>query len=235
MTEVEKIIGDWSFMTKIGAKPSTKTFEPVSIASKITGKLRQGETITLADIPEEWTRLPVFLDDQSLPFVLYISDQYWSYRITKGYKFHFKWCAALQEMKERGKIDRYRAKYDICNPAFEINDNDREELKVCMRCCSEFPEVYRFFDANRWNIVNKFRMPEFFEKFGIINLPASTHPGGRDDYTRNWPKVALREKEKAGWRCQDPNHVGNRDFSQKSMIYMCTTNPASRAITYRPT
>ena len=42
-----------------------------------------------------------------------------------------------------------------------------------------------------------------------IDLASSTHPGGRDGYTRDWPKVAQREKEKAEWICMDCR----RDFS----------------------
>lgn len=210
MPDVETIIGKWSFMETIGARPSTKPFEPIPIPllSKTTDILRQGDTISLTDVPEEWKRLPIFLDEHSLPFVFYISDQSWDYK----YKFHFKWCRTLENMQREGRIQRYRAKYDICNPAFEINDGHgraTENLTVCKNCCNEFPFVYEFFDANNWNIEKNFLMPEFFEKFGKIDLPSSTHPGGRDGYTRDWPKVAQREKEKAEWICMDCR----RDFS----------------------
>lgn len=207
MTEPERIAGDWGFMKKIGATPSTKPFEPIPIRHGITGPLKRGESFVLQDVPEQWKHGQIFLDDQSLPFVLYISDQDRVYQALVGYRFHFKWCSHLAKMHHDRRDQRYRAKYDICNPAFEINDGNNEALNVCKKCCSEFSSaegsVYRHFGANRWNIVDKFRMPEFFEKFGITNLPPSRHPGGRDGYTRNWPKVARREKEKAGWRCQD--------------------------------
>lgn len=203
MITVEKIVGDWSFMEKIGAKPSNKPFEPVATLPKTTAILRQGGTITLDEVPEEWKHLKIFLDEQALPFVLYISDQNRFHPVGSVYKFHFKWCGALARMKAQGRIGRYRAKYDICNPAFAINDVYKERLKVCRYCCSSFREVYEYFDANKWNIEDKFSMPKFFEKFGKIDLPQSTHPGGRDGYTRDWPRVARREKEKAQWRCLD--------------------------------
>lgn len=212
MITVEKIIGDWSFMGKIGAKPSNRPFKPVALLPKTTETLRQGGTITLDEVPEEWKHLKIFLDEQSLPFVFYISDQNWltrvgiryKPRVDSVYKFHFKWCQALVNMKAKGRISRYRAKYDICNPAFAINDGHQEAiLKVCKWCCSSFPAVHEYFGTNQWNIEDKFRMPEFFEQFGKIDLPPSTHPGGRDGYTRDWPRVARREKEKAQWRCLD--------------------------------
>ena len=211
---INGIIGDWSFMKKIGAKPSNKPFEPVAILPKTTGILRRGESIALDKVPEEWKQWPIFLDEQSLPFVFYISDQNWFYQIGRGYKFHFRWCHTLEDMQGKGRRQRYRSKYDICNPAFEINDGKYKPLKVCINCCNGFPNVYEYFNAARNNIEEKFRMPEFFEKFGKINLPESTHTGGRDGYTRDWSKVALREKEKAGWRCHDCKE----DFRDKRQL-----------------
>ena len=199
-------------MAKIGATPSTKPFttSPVVVISETTEKLRAGEKISLEDIPEEYKNVSIFLDEQSRPFVFYISDQQWYSKWRSEYKFHFKWCHTLANMKSQGREKRYRAKYDICNSFFDVNDgSEKKELKVCLNCCKEFPKVYEFFGAQKnrmWDkeyIVKKFRMPEFFDEFGIIDLPPSVHPGGRDGYGRNWPKVSRQRKEKAGWRCQD--------------------------------
>ncbi len=216
MPSVPELIGDWSFIDKIGARPSSKHFEPIAILPKTTATLRQGGTIALTDVPEEWKQLSPFLDEQSLPFVFYISDQKWLYRLGPGYKFHFKWCSTLEGKQRDGTIKRYRAKYDICNPAFEINDGkEKTNCKVCLNCCNEFQSasetvsVYQYFHAYGGDIVDKFLMPAFFEKFGKIDLPESTHPGGRDGYTRDWPVVARKEKEKAGWKCLDCR----KDFS----------------------
>lgn len=217
MTEREDLIGDWSFMKKIDAKPSNKKFEPVPIlvCSKATINLRSGKSISLMDAPEEWVDLPIFLDEQSLPFVFYISDQprFISrfiplYREATNYKFHFRWCFTLEMMRESGRIQRYRAKYDICNPMFEVNDGkQKKKLKVCLNCCKGFRAktltLYNYFDAGRNDIEEKFHMPKFFEKFGKIDLPLSAHPGGTDGYVRNWPDVARRVKEKARWKCLD--------------------------------
>ena len=194
-------------MRAIDAHPSTKPFEVVVRLHKSTGKIRQGKKITLDDVPEEWKHLSVFLDEQSLPFVLYISDQGY-FQFGSGYKFHFRWCSTLEDMSKRKRIQRYRGKYDICNPKFEINDGkNKKELKVCLNCCNEFypGSVYTFFKVPRRSkeILNKFRMPEFFGEYGKTDLQPSSHPGGRDGYVRDWPAVSRREKEKVGWICQD--------------------------------
>ena len=210
-------------MGKIGARPSTKPFEPVGGLHPTTAKLRQGEPISLGSVPKEWKGLPIFLDEQSLPFVFYISDQGF-FRFGNGYKFHFRWCSTLEDMSDNGRIQRYRAKYDICNPEFEINDgSDKKELKVCLNCCKNFVigSVYKLFGVYPGDkkIVDKFRMPEFFEEFGKIDLPSSTHPGGKDGYTRNWPAVSRREKEKVGWICQ--NQECGRDYNlDKSNLHV---------------
>ena len=209
MKNSKSIIGDWSFMGKIGAKPSDKPFAPVPAikTSEATKKLIDGKAISIDEIPDDWKTGEVFLDERSLPFVLYISDQTIAhlFGFRRRYKFHFKWCRTLASMKKQNREKRYRAKYDICNPSFEINDRkSKEKLKVCLNCCNELRAVYSYFEANNSNIEKKFSMPKFFEKFGVINLPSSTHPGGKDSYTRDWRKVATREKEKADWQCKDP-------------------------------
>ena len=214
-------------MGKIGARPSTKPFiKVVDELDSTSEKLRQGEAISLDSVPEEWKHLPIFLDEQSLPFVFYISDQSY-FRFSRGYKFHFMWCSTLKDMSNKGRIQRYRAKYDICNPKFEINDGkNKKELRVCLNCCKNFTigSVYELFGVypGSKKIVDKFRMPEFFEEFGKIDLPSSTHPGGGDGYTRNWPAVSRREKEKARWKCQAPNCPNyGRDFSHdKSNLHV---------------
>ena len=212
-------------MRAIDARPSTKPFEVVDELDRTTEKLRRGEAISLDSVPEEWKGLPIFLDEQSLPFVFYISDQGF-FRFGNEYKFHFRWCSTLKIMSKKGRIQRYRAKYDICNPKFEINDgSNKKELKVCLNCCKNFTigSVYELFGVYPGDkkIVDKFRMPEFFEEFGKIDLPSSTHPGGKDGYTRNWPAVSRREKEKARWKCQNQDHNGERDFSHdKSNLHV---------------
>ncbi len=105
MPSVTELIGDWSFIRRIGAEPSTRPFEPVPIPptlSETTKKLIRGETVSLDEVRKEWEDRPLFLDERSLPFVFYISDQHWYYRSSKGYKFHFKWCSTLEHMQSIG-------------------------------------------------------------------------------------------------------------------------------------
>ena len=209
-------IGDWTFIGNIGARRSEKPFEPIAILSNTNAALRRGEAISLAAVPKEWKELPIFLDEQSLPFVFYISDQffvrrYWralsrQYR-RREYKFHFKWCRTLEEMKNRtGVIDTGLNTTFATHPLKSMMARPKKDLKVCLNCCNEHQDVYKFFKAYGKDIEDKFRMPEFFEEFGKIDLPLPHHPGGRDDYSRDWPKVAYRKKEKARWRCQDCQH-----------------------------
>ena len=225
MPNQKEIIGDWSFMKKIDAMPSDAPFapKPIDFVSAFTERLRKGESIPSNQFPKHFKDGQVFLDEQSLPFVLYISDQnrfsYWTRGLIEryNYKFHFRWCQTLKQMDNQGRIERYRAKYDICDPVFKVNDNkNNAQLKVCLNCCNDFRRkgktVYAFFNARGNDIMEKFDMPSFFEEFGIIDLPRSKHPGGPDTYLANWSKISLQEKEKAGWQCQGANHIGDRNF-----------------------
>ena len=232
MPNLKEIIGDWSFMKKIDAVPSDSPFapKPIDFISAFTERLREGESIPSNEFPKYFKDGHVFLDEQSLPFVLYISDQnrlpprfpYWPRGWIKPhkrheYKFHFRWCQTLKQMDNQGKIERYRAKYDICDPVFKVNDNkNNAQLKVCLNCCNNFRRkgktVYAFFNARRDNIEKEFDMPSFFEEFGIIDLPRSKHPGGPDTYLANWSEISRQERDKVNWQCQDPNHIGDRNF-----------------------
>lgn len=220
---MKNLAGNWSsVLNKIGAKPSTKELAPVALISKSTLSMRKQKTITLKDAPREWRDFQVFLDEQSFPFVLYISDQKFKFISNqkfkfffsfKEYKFHFKWCKTLEEMSNKGRSDRYRAKYDICNPLFNINDEtSTKQLRVCKNCCNEFPEVYSLFNSKSNNIESTFKMSVFFNKFGKVNLSKSTHPGGKDDYNRDWTKYSTKIKEEAAWQCNDcrGNYKNNR-------------------------
>ena len=169
--ENDNNMGGWpSILGRIDAKPSIKPLIQVPIVSlnKTTEKVRQGRGIKIEEVPEEWKDQPIFLDEQSLPFVLYISDQRWFNSFGRGYKYHFKWCSTLAEKKKNKTDKKYRAKYDICNPTFGVNDNAaNRNLKVCLNCCNEFYQayqLYQFFKAKRKTIEDKFRMPEIFRR-----------------------------------------------------------------------
>ena len=149
MPNLKEIIGDWSFMKKIDATPSNARFtpKPIIVVSEITERMRGGELISKDEFPAHLKDgRQVFLDEQSLPFVFYISDQGWYLkRRFIGYKFHFRWCSTLGAMDSQGRIKRYRAKYDICDPVFKINDGESNaQLKVCLNCCNEFYKKTRF-------------------------------------------------------------------------------------------
>jgi len=115
MNEKTSLVGDWSFMATIRAVPSTKLFSPIEtpIVSPDTKTLRGGG-FDLASVSDALRKLPIFVDEESLPFVLYISDQanrstWHPQRLLQSvgnftYKFHFKWCKTLESMSGKKTV-----------------------------------------------------------------------------------------------------------------------------------
>lgn len=193
MLDMTKIIGDWSFLEKIHAPDCKERI----FDDSVTQKLRNGEMVSGDEISERWEDAPLFLDEGSFPFVLYIRDLY-------NAKFHFRWCATLKRMKTEDRSARYSAKYDICNPMFNMDVRfpvSRKMLEVCRNCCSEYAKfdpkspLFPNHEGNAYEYSKKqFRLDEFFEKHGDYV--------DRHGYTRDWGKISRRLRNEAGWKCQ---------------------------------
>jgi hypothetical protein len=147
--------------------------------------------------------------------LFYIADQGWKIDDViddpkQGKKFHMSWCTTLDEMKKKGRIERYVATSDLTGRFKVFGRSDQEGgerharagLKVCQNCLSNIN--YKQFRRNRHQVFREFSIPEFFEHYSSHfehkpNLEIDPTKG----YTDDWNEISLKLRERANWKCQD--------------------------------
>ena len=130
-------------------------------------------------------------------------------------KVHFGVCTKLEEMKETGRIQRYRATNrtdDIYTIDLDAGSEDTE-LYPCQFCLGLFQFNGFSHDdlprKEREKHVREFRAAEALRLANNVrnvhlakiakNLKSATNP---TVYSINWQKVSRRVRSKAGFRCQ---------------------------------
>lgn len=151
-------------------------------------------------------------------FVAYIRDQ----PIGGGYKFHICRCATINKFLEDGFYDKKyfrlfvklvhivknRRGFDYIFPVRynDIGRDGTEKMKVCKNCLWELNyKGYRnATDDKRNKIVEEFDLLDFYKEYGTL-LPLND--GIPDylfnEYSKNWPEISRRVREKAKWKCEN--------------------------------
>lgn len=203
---------EWEEILKsIGARKSNWRLVSAELR-EISKKMREGDLLTgkeVEKIKSKWQSTDPFIDESGKRFVFYIHDRIFSRIFRSRYKFHFKWCRTLEQMDRGGRRARYKAKYDIENPFFGSSDDKKEKLGVCLNCLRSFS-----FNDGEHPRVDEFNMKEFFDTYGIQNLPNPTRQHFTHNYTKNWSTVANRYKQDKDWKCEG---CGG-DFSRKKSL-----------------
>ena len=129
-------------------------------------------------------------------------------------KFHVADCATLQEMRRKGKFERYVVT-NRTDGKFTVNFLDgfakkliKEgivcQLHACMNCLRRLNYHGYCKSKHKNEIRNTFEIKEFFDKY---SSQITTKPKYTDEtapvnvYTEYWEQVSLRFREKAGWKC----------------------------------
>ena len=130
-------------------------------------------------------------------------------------KFHVADCATLQEMRRKGKFERYVVT-NRTDGKFTVNFLDGFakklikggivcQLHVCMNCLRRLNYHGYCKSKHKNEIRNTFEIKEFFDKY---SSQITTKPKYTDEtapvnvYTEDWEQVSLRFREKAGWKCE---------------------------------
>ena len=147
--------------------------------------------------------------------LFYIADQGWKIDDviedpSQGKKFHMSWCTTLDEMKRKGRIERYVATSDLSGRFKVFGQSDEEGgerharagLKICRNCLSNIN--YKGYKRNKIEVFQDFNIPEFFEHYSSYfehkpNLEIDPTKG----YTDDWDEISLKLRERANWKCQD--------------------------------
>jgi hypothetical protein len=174
-------------------------------------RLKQG--IEIEDLDDiDWSG-PV-ASYQGHQVLFYIGDQGWKIdnviaEPAAGRRFHMSWCSTLEDMKKKGRIERYIATADLSGrfKVFGQSEDHGEErhasvgLKVCKNCLSNIN--YKNFSRNRKSVFDNFDIPEFFEHYSAY---FEHKPSGEVDptrgYTGDWDAVSQKKREQENWRCE---------------------------------
>ena len=182
--------------------------------------------------PEEWRRLQtrgievkldevVPVDDGTLEYrgqkiILYIRDQRFSSDHEGGYRFHVADCKTLQDMRRKGRYERYvvSTRKDgkfVVNKFFwdDFVEKDEEcELPVCKNCLRRLN--YKRYNYVSYPVKNQiwrsFDIIEFFEKYPsrIAKLPKHTDKTAPlNSYTSDWATISTRYRESVNWTCEE--------------------------------
>lgn len=184
----------------------------------IDTQLNEGLEVNFEDIEFD-TGLASYKGRQVL---LYIKDHSYNNKIYKvlddgstGNKFHVADCVKLEEMRRKGRFERYVVtnKIDGIFPVSgkDINTNEIIEgetnLNVCQFCLDginykKFSSLAR--GAPRRAFVQTFKLDEFFDTYSSFFkfMPSGIATIQSSHYTKDWEIVSKKIREKYNYQCQ---------------------------------
>src|SRR5579872_541163 len=156
---------------------------------------------------------------QGIPVLLYILDvsMYHSARTARLPRFHVCNCRTWNDMKARGRQDRYVASTRV-DGLFELNltmpsgqiERRTERLSVCQNCLDHLSWKGFTIDdprTKRLDAVHTFSLEEFFQEKGrpmVRERPRWTPETYPSSYTDDFDDISSRLRAAAEWRCQGP-------------------------------
>ncbi len=146
--------------------------------------------------------------------VLYIQDQWKNIHDvledgTKGRKVHVASCDTLQEMRRRGRYERYVATNDVSGDFYVTGQDEyggrvegKTRLRVCKNCLRMLD--YRNYTRNRKQVFQGFEWSEFFDIYRphFDQMPMRRTGVFDGAYAPNWDVVSKRYKEAHGFICE---------------------------------
>ncbi len=147
--------------------------------------------------------------------VLYIQDQHWNIHAvladgSEGKKVHVADCDTLQEMRRRGRYERYVATNDVSGDFYVTGQDEyggsvegQAKLRVCKNCLRMLD--YRGYTRNRKRVFQAFKWSEFFDTYRPHFTQMPTRRAGVFDgsYTPDWDLVSRRYKKAHGFACEN--------------------------------
>lgn len=203
ITQVNKMgAEDIDFDIVISAAPLDPIYEALS---------KGGIEVNLADI----TAKSGLLEHKGHQILLFIPEQ-WDIRSTlfdgsKGNRYHVAECTTLQEMRNKGRFERYVATNNVSG-SFAVFGEDKKtqesiegeaELKVCKNCLKHL-NYKGYMIGNKGQIFNKFDLTNFFETFSSYfkQLPRSIVKNSSKGYSDDWPIISGKYKAEQSFCCE---------------------------------
>lgn len=211
MTYKEHFTGLWAAVREMGAEYREHQYQSASAAElDIDAQLESGHEIT--DLSELNVTGGV-LSIQGRQVLLYIPDQ--GRRIREvladgsvGRRFHVADCVTLQEMRSKGRFERYTVTnrlngiFDVSGVDFDVVIEGQAKLKVCKNCLKYLNyKGYRTTKPN--NAFSEFTIEQFFESYSTFfrHLPGQL-VDRKSGYAEGWSEISARTRSQANWTCQ---------------------------------
>lgn len=151
---------------------------------------------------------------QGQQVLLYIQDHRSSFEAAeadgaKGRRVHISFCQTLEEMRARGRFERYVITRDH-SEYFHITGRGyggREQtavtdLKVCKLCLRKLNYGGYAVPGDR-TVFNNFSFVRFFEQYdSFFPYHPNRKPGASENYTQDWQQVSRSYREAQNYRCE---------------------------------
>ena len=182
--------------------------DPIDI--KLSQGIEIGDLSNIESDPESG-----LLSYKGRQVVLYIQDQHWNIHAvladgSEGRKVHVADCDTLQEMRLRGRYERYVATNDVSGDFYVTGQDEyggsvegKARLRVCKNCLRKLD--YRGYTRNRKQVFQAFEWNEFFDTYRPHFTQMPTRRAGVFDgsYAPNWDLVSRRYKEAHDFACEN--------------------------------
>ncbi len=174
--------------------------------------LEVGIEIDLPDIEIHPTGV---LIHQGRQVVLYIQDQWKNIRDVladgiRGNKVHIADCSTLEEMRRRGRYERYVATNNVSGDFYVTGQDEyggqvegTAKLRVCKNCLRRLD--YKHYTRNRNQVFQEFEWGEFFDSYRPHFARMPTRQAGVPDgvYTPDWKRASRQYREALKFRCEN--------------------------------
>lgn len=181
---------------------------------EIDVQLKKGLSVDISDI--------TILDNGLLSYkgrqvLLYIKDHGWNVIAainngSSGKKYHVSYCKTLEEMKSKGRYERYVANNDI-DGFFLIDGKNQDtqkytegkaELKVCKNCLKHLNYNQYKEKSSLDHVFRDFSLKEFFINYQTFfkHQPKYKASEIKSAYTDDWPEISRGYKESVKWACE---------------------------------
>lgn len=187
-------------------------FDPIDI--QLSG---EGIEVTLEQV-ESTQGLLTFKERQVL---LYIQDHGWRVMQaledgSRGKKFHVSWCQTLEEMRAKGRFERYVATADFSS-SFYISGQDENkkdvdgetELQVCKNCLEKlnYKDSASSSKVKR-EVCSNFSIGEFFETYSAVfkfKPKFMSRDAAVAGYSSDWQQISSAIRQARNYTCEECN------------------------------
>ena len=204
----------WQSVKQMGAKERDFTFDIVNSQDlEIDDQLERGIEIKLDDLETTGG----LLSYKGRQILLYIPDQGRSISDVladpeKGRKFHVADCRTLNDMRGKGRFERYVITNELSG-IFKVSGQDpysgyvegESQLRVCKNCLSYLNyQGYQTEPGSRVGIYKGFTLDSFFKTYSTkFRYLPKRNTNRKGAYSDDWAEVSKNFRASKNWTCEE--------------------------------